>query len=152
MMHNLPSTFPDLHEHFTHNGYHVVRRNNRYWNGIWTDLSIEQVLMRSLKSRGGLIHGRGMTDSVVLTWVHTMHVCASMHDAMTTLTGNTHKTSNQHVELGKSRMKRDNDDLEKVCTWFESHNPFDENNSLLRSIATGVTSTEADSIVMMQKR
>ena len=75
-----------------------------------------------------------------------------MHDAMTTLPGNTHKTSNQNVELGKSRKKRDNDDLEKVCTWFESHNPFDENNSLLRSIATGVTSTEADSIVMMQKR
>ena len=102
--------------------------------------------MRSLKTRGGLTHGRGMTDNVVLTWVHTMHVCASIHDAMATLTGNTHKTSNQHVELGKSRMKRDNDDLEKVRTWFESHNPFDECNPLLRSIATGVTSTEADGI------
>ena len=146
MMHNLPSTFPDLHEHFTHNGYHVVRRSDRYWNGIWTDLSIEQVLMRSLKTRGGLTHGRGMTDNVVLTWVHTIHVCASIHDAMATLTGNTHKTSNQHVELGKSRMKRDNNDLEKVRTWFESHNPFDECNPLLRSIATGVTSTEADGI------
>ena len=105
MINDLPSTFPDLHEQFTHNGYHVVRRSDRFWNGIWTDLSIEQVLMRSLKTRGGLTRGRGITENVMLTWVHTMHVCTSIHGAMTTLTGNTHKTSNQHAELGRSRMK-----------------------------------------------
>ena len=69
MMNDLPSTFPDLHEQFTHNGYHVVRRSDRFWNGIWTDMSIEQMLMRSLKTRGGLIRGRGMTENVMLTWI-----------------------------------------------------------------------------------
>ena len=100
-MNDLPSTFPDLHEK-----YHVVRRSHRFWNGIRTDFSIEQVLLRSLKTRGGLTRGRGMTENVMLTWVHTIHACASIHGAMTTLTGNTHKTSNQHAELGRSRKER----------------------------------------------
>ena len=65
---------------------------------------------------------------------------------MTALTGNTHKTSNQHAELGTSRMKRDNDDLVKIRSWIESHNPFDESEPVLRSIATGITATEGDGI------
>ena len=102
MMKELPTTFPDLYEQFTHNGYHTVRRSNKFWSGIWTDLAIEQVLMRSLKTRGGLTRRRGMTENVILTWVHTMHTCAQAHNAMTQLTGNHHKTSNQHAELGAS--------------------------------------------------
>ena len=146
MMKELPTTFPDLYEQFSHKGYHTVRRSNRFWNGIWTDLAIEQVLMRSLKTRGGLTRGRGMTENVILTWVHTMHACAQVHNAMTQLTGNHHKTSNQHAELGVSRIKRDNDDLENIKLWIENSNPFDDNEPLLRSIATGLTATEGDGI------
>ena len=43
-------------------GVHVVRRSNRLWAGLSTDLVIEQVLMRSLKASGGLTRGRGMTE------------------------------------------------------------------------------------------
>ena len=57
MMKELPKTFPDLYEQFTHNGHHTVRWSNRFWSGIWTDLSIEQALMHSLKTRGGLTRG-----------------------------------------------------------------------------------------------
>ena len=35
--------------------YHVVRQSMRTWAGISTDLLIEQVLMQSLKTSGGLI-------------------------------------------------------------------------------------------------
>ena len=52
-----------LHQRFVE-GYHSVRRSERLWAGLWTDIVIEQVLMRSLKSRGGLTRGRGMTESV----------------------------------------------------------------------------------------
>lgn len=45
-------------------GFHAIRRNNRYWAGLWTDLIIEQVMMCSIKSRGGLTRGRGITESV----------------------------------------------------------------------------------------
>ena len=76
IMKELPINFPDLYAQFTHIGYHTVRRSNRFWSGIWTDFAIKQVLMRSLKIRGGLTCGRGMTQNVTLTWVHTMHACA----------------------------------------------------------------------------
>ena len=40
-------------------GHFVVRRTNRNWSGLPTDLIIEQVLMRSLKTTGGLTRGTG---------------------------------------------------------------------------------------------
>ena len=55
---------------FTHHGSHSVRRSDRYWADLSTDLAIEQVLMHSLKSRGGLTHGRdfhGMSDCLGFT-------------------------------------------------------------------------------------
>ena len=82
--------------------------------------------MHSLKTRGGLTRGRGMTETVMLTWVHTMHVCAQVHVAMTHLTRNHHKTSNQHAELGVNRINRGNNDLEKIQLWIEDHKPCAE--------------------------
>ena len=38
-------------------GLHVVRRSDRFWAGLSTDLYIEQVLMKSLKSTGGCGNG-----------------------------------------------------------------------------------------------
>ena len=37
---------------------HTVRYNKFEWSGIWTDLSIEQTLMRAMTSRGGLTGGK----------------------------------------------------------------------------------------------
>ena len=34
-------------------GNDTVRHTEKSWSGIWTDLSIEQVLIKSLKGRGG---------------------------------------------------------------------------------------------------
>jgi len=45
-------------------GSHSIRRFNRFWGGLLTDLIVEQVMMKAVKGRGGLTHGRGMTDSV----------------------------------------------------------------------------------------
>ena len=88
-MKDLHLNFPWVYSCFKEKGYHTVRRSDRYWAGLWTDLIIEQVMMRSLKSRGGLTRGRGITESVRLLWLGSMHRCAGVHDAMTTLT-NTH--------------------------------------------------------------
>ena len=38
-MHKLPETNPEVHHKFEEE-YHVVRRSNRYWAGLWTDLII----------------------------------------------------------------------------------------------------------------
>ena len=38
-------------------GLHTVRYADHEWSGVWTDLSIEQRLMKAAKSSGGLTGG-----------------------------------------------------------------------------------------------
>ena len=76
LMLELPNEYPWLYQCFIDQGFHTVRRSSRYWAGLWTDLVIEQVMMRSIKSRGGLTRGRGITESVGLQWIYSMHKCA----------------------------------------------------------------------------
>ena len=52
-MTELQKTNPEVYHHFTM-GNHVVRRTEKFWAGLSTDLVIEQVLMRSIKSVGGM--------------------------------------------------------------------------------------------------
>ena len=46
----LPAGHHWLYEQFTEHGYHTVRRSDRYWAGLWTDLTIEQVMVGELLS------------------------------------------------------------------------------------------------------
>ena len=55
----LESDNPAVFQKFV-NGFHVIRRSDRYWAGLGSDLVIEQTLMRSLKSTVGLTRGGGM--------------------------------------------------------------------------------------------
>ena len=121
MLH-LEAEHPWVYEKFAAHGFHTIRRSDRFWAGIWSDLAIEQVLMRSLKSRGGLTRGRGVTESVRLIWLKIMHRCAEIHNSMSSLTKLLHVSSEQHVELGASRKRRDNIDLQKIISWFNDHN------------------------------
>ena len=100
---DLEITFPWVHAKFKEGGFHTVRRSERFWAGLWTDLIIEQVMTRSIKSRGGLTRGCGITVSVRTLWINTAHRCSSVHDAITSLTLAKHKTSDQHIEIGISR-------------------------------------------------
>ena len=94
MMHKLPAqSHPWLHDQFMSKGYHAVRRSDRFWSGIWTNLFIEQIMMRTIKYRGGPTRGPGFTESVRILWVYSMHKCASMHRAMSSLTGLKQTTS-----------------------------------------------------------
>ena len=70
-------------------------------------------------------------------WVSSMHRCAGIHEAMGSLTNQ--KQSEQHTELGKNRILRDNKDLEEVIKWFDSHEPFDPSEHNLKSISSGIT-------------
>ena len=44
---------PWLHQQFI-SGNHAVRRSAYHWSGLWSDLTIEQTMMRSIKTQGGL--------------------------------------------------------------------------------------------------
>ena len=120
----LPTKHPSLFESFLEDGYHTIRRSNCFWAGLWSDLIIEQVMMRLIKSRRSLTTGRGFTDSSCHQWVHTTHECAVIHEAMTNVTQLTTSSSEQHIELGTSRKSRDYADLTTVQEWFSLHKAF----------------------------
>ena len=102
--------------------------------------------MRSLKSRGGITRGRGITESVRVMWINTMHHCTSVHNAASTYTNTLLRTSEQHVNLSSSRIKRDNEDLEKLLLWFDAHEPFDRNEPSLKSLSSGIMASTDDDI------
>ena len=62
-------------------------------------------MMKSIEKRGGLTRGSGMTKDVRTTWVYSLHETAAYHQMITSLTGNSRSTSEQHVELGGLRLR-----------------------------------------------
>ena len=101
----LPSNYPSVYKFFKENDYHIIRRSNRYWAGLWSDLVIGLVMMKSIKSRGGLTRGSRMTESVRHQWVHANHACTAIHDAMTKIMNLSLLYSEQHVQIGKTRKE-----------------------------------------------
>jgi hypothetical protein len=118
---------------------HAVRLSDKLCCGLSTDLTIEQVMMEHAKTQGGLTHGRGLTESVRLTWAKSMHVSAAVHEAVICLLDlDKGLDESHHVETGASRVKRDASDLQKVLCWLEANSPFDTNDARLRSLSTGI--------------
>ncbi|KAK7476233.1 hypothetical protein BaRGS_00032509 [Batillaria attramentaria] len=76
----------DVYQKFI-NGHHVIRRSDRFWAGLSSDLKIEQVLMGSLKSTGGPTRGTGMGEEERLVWLLGMPACTEICAAMQHLTG-----------------------------------------------------------------
>lgn len=75
---------PTEYERFTNGGYFTIRRSDKFWSGIWSDMTIEQTLMRSMKTAGGLTHGRGISDSVLTLWtmgmIYLYNICNEIED------------------------------------------------------------------------
>ena len=123
-------------------GLHVIRRTNRFWAGISTDLAIEQVLMRSIKTTGGLTKGRGLTETQRLVWLLSMPYAADINDAMQTLTGVRYTSTEQHKDITIARVHRDMNDILKLLNFLECRNPFMEDSGL-RNITNGVMANAA---------
>ena len=134
-MHLLPSEHPDIFAAFQ-GGHHVLRRSDRYWAGLSSDLMIEQVLMRSIKTSGGMTRGRGMGENQRAQWIMSMPACADMNEAMQQLTGIGFHTTDIHKEATLSRKTRDMKDILTVLDFLKVRNPFDEDSSL-KNIHTG---------------
>ena len=126
----LEQTHPDVYTHFM-NGFHVVRRSDRYWAGLSTDVVIEQVLMRSVKTSGGLTRGRGMTEIQRLTWKLGMPSCAEVKFAMQEHTGINYNTSEQHKDTSNT------EDTYKLIEPFKEWDPFGSETSL-HNIVSGI--------------
>lgn len=143
-MRALSSEQPDLLEHFV-NGKQSIRRSDRLWASLSSDHVIEQTLMKSVKGRGGLTHGRGMHDSVRHTWTSTLSIFAGFHFAMMKL-NNLFDSSDDHVEIGSARIKRDVVNLVKVKVYLIDNDPFRFSDSEnLIGLSSGVVARPHDS-------
>jgi len=80
-MDELPLKRPELYRLFTSGG-HMARRSGRIWSGLPTDLTTEQTMMKAIKGRGGLTHGRGMTESARTLWVSSVHKTTTVKSAL----------------------------------------------------------------------
>ncbi|EDO31725.1 predicted protein [Nematostella vectensis] len=139
-MRELEAKHPSVYESFQE-GFHVARRSNRHWAGLSTDLMIEQVLMRSVKTSGGLTRGKGLTETQRLVWLMSMPACAEVNDAMQSLTGVRYRTSEQHKDSTEARKARGYEDTLVVLDFLTERNPFSQDTAL-RCITTGVTAEE----------
>lgn len=124
-------------ENFVTRGYFTIRRTNSFWTGVWSDLTIEQTLMRSMKSCGGLTRGRGLTDSTLAKWLSAAGTCNTICSSLEEFCGVMFSSGEQHVDLRLSRQCKDKKDREKLCIWFEEHQPFPITEQLI-SLSTGI--------------
>jgi 5'-3' exonuclease len=136
-MTKLEDTHPNVYQQFTQ-GLHVVRRSDRFWAGLSPDLVIEQALMRSLKTSGGLTRGRGMTETQRLVWCLSRPVCAEVNMAMQQLTSITYQTSEQHKDISQARQTRDSRDCSTLLSFIDWRSPFEADSSL-RNIVSGIS-------------
>ncbi|CAG9820707.1 unnamed protein product [Phaedon cochleariae] len=132
---------PTEFESFTTKGYFTIRRSDKFWSGIWTDMTIEQTLMRTMKSIGGLTHGRGITDSVLTKWTLGMTFLHNVCDVIEDFCGIFSGTTEQHVDMRRSRILRDSKDTEKLINWFNQHYPFPKIDNIM-SISSGLVGDE----------
>ncbi|XP_075210330.1 uncharacterized protein LOC142317661 [Lycorma delicatula] len=103
-------------EKFTELGFFIIRRRKKQFSGISPDQTIEQTTMRLGKSHKGVtVPGRGITDNET--------------------------SSEQHVDMRSARIKRDNEDAEKLDSWFAAHQPFPNILDIV-SIGTGIVGDE----------
>ena len=138
-MRDLPNTHPNLHNMFQ-KGFFVVRRSSQYWTGISPDLCIEQSLMCSLKSSGGLTRGRGMDEITRNIWILSRPVCTSTIEHLRSLLNINYQTSYQHAKLSEAVLKRDQEDMRIMTEFVAERNIFGGD---LRNIANGVTASSS---------
>ena len=127
-------------------GHHVMRRSGRFWAGISSDLMIEQVLMRSLKSSGGLTRGRGFGEKQRTTWLLSMPACAEISSQLKILTGDDDLTDEPHKETTKARQNRNHNDTRKILSYLLKRSPFNTNSDKIVSISTGKTASDASNV------
>ena len=96
---------------------------------------IEQTLMRSVKSTGGLTRGTGFGVEQRNVYLFSKPACAEISSKIQDFIGVKFVSSDQHRSAGYSRVQRDNTDIGILLDFFSDHNPFAEASNL-KNIAT----------------
>lgn len=94
--------------------------------------------MRSLKSKGGITHGRGMNETQRARWLLTMPDYAQITTEMEKLTSSEQQKKDNKII--PSAVKRDYTGTATLFEYLENHDPFEESEHLF-DISTGIASS-----------
>ena len=81
--------------------------------------------MRSLKTAGGLTHGRGVTELQRTVWLLSTPACVEVNRALQEITQVIYETSEQHNGTTQARLTRDFKDSTNILKYVMARNPFD---------------------------
>lgn len=112
-MQQLEQLNPEVQRLFMECGYFTICRSDKLWSGVWSDMPIEQVLMRVVKTSGGLIGRRGISDSTLAPLVKALpSTVALCNNSLENFAGTVHERSVQNQKLRPSRQTKENEDVD----------------------------------------
>ena len=133
----------------------IWRKDKLFWSGTFTDQVIEQDLMLSGKSEGGLINITHK-EAARTKWLLSSHVVANYSNALCDFTGfKTWTWSEQHRDMHLNQWNKGYRRLHNFMHFLEIHNPFKASSSNLINIATGTIASSdvnVDSLIDISKR
>ena len=91
---------------------------------LWIEYRQNQVLMRMLKSRGGLAHGRGVTTSTQSKMVHIIPQTVPICDSVEVFSGVHSNATDQHKDLRPTSTARDGIRYTRFKDYLAQHSPF----------------------------
>lgn len=88
---------------------------------------------------GGIHRKKGQTDVQHVVWLASRPACAIVNTLLQSFAGVEFEYTQQHLDITKSRVKRDNEDMKTIVDFLEKSSPFDKDVTNLKSISTGVS-------------
>ena len=142
----LPETASTVHKEFMEGKHLVTRSSGMSFNSVWSDLGLEQSVVKDSKSRQGGIIGFSRQQKATMKWYLTAHERSAILQNFRCYCGLNDLDDSIHKGLKASVITQDEKDVQRIMTVITDRfrNPFvfgdDANDtaSPLTNIATGV--------------
>lgn len=130
---------PNEYDKFAKQGQFSIKRTENPCTGTWSDKVIEETLMRSMKTSGGITRGRGITQSVLSRWILAMPKVVETSENFERFTEKYFYSSEQHANLTTNRRFVEHVNI--FFHWLEQHTPFLDAPIELVNIHNGIIAT-----------
>lgn len=96
------------------NQWFGIKSSGKSWSAIWSDITIEQTLVRYLNSTGRLSYGRGISDTTLNKWIATIPTVTTVTHQVEQFCVVSLTTSDQHFDARDARVQHGNADLQNL--------------------------------------
>ena len=126
-MNFLESNHPDVYREFI-SGNHGISRSKQPFAQVWTDMALQQSINLDSKWKDGIV-GISTKENAEERWFLTSHERTTITKSLKQMCGIEHsdEAAATHKEARLSRVKRDENDVQKLVATFDSgllNNPF----------------------------